>query len=264
MNSTARSSNKQLHTMSAKVVAVVLAVLLWQLLSMLLSQEVLLASPLRVCQALLTIYKEPLFFSTIWKSCCHILLGFLAGLFCGLFLAILSAKVPFMEQLLWPYLSICKATPIASFIILFLVWFKVSQLSIFISFLVVFPIVYTNLLQGLKHLDFSMQEFASIYQLSAGRRLIGIYLPQLKDYVLAAIQLSIGMSWKAGIAAEVIGVPANSIGHKLYDAKIYLTTPELLAWTVVIILLSILLEKLIVALFKFLYHSLENFLWIIN
>ena len=54
----------------------------------------------------------------------------------------------------------------------------------------------------------------------------------------------IGIGWKAGIAAEVLGLPKNSIGKALYNAKIYLEMPDLFCWTAVIILLSLLFEKL--------------------
>ena len=58
------------------------------------------------------------------------------------------------------------------------------------------------------------------------------------------------MSWKAGVAAEVIGVVGGSIGEKLYEAKIYLQTGDLLAWTVVIVALSALFERAVLALLR--------------
>ena len=63
--------------------------------------------------------------------------------------------------------------------------------------------------------------------------------------ITCACRLACGLCWKSGVAAEVIGLPSGSIGERLYDAKIYLNTGEVLAWTLVIVLISLACEKLI-------------------
>lgn len=90
------------------------------------------------------------------------------------------------------------------------------------------------------------------------RRLLYIYLPQLQPFLLSACSVALGMSWKAGIAAEVIGIPSGSIGEQLYEAKVYLSTADLLSWTVVIVLVSVLFEKLFITLLKRAFAGLER------
>ena len=77
-------------------------------------------------------------------------------------------------------------------------------------------------------------------------------------YLLTGCRLGLGLCWKAGVAAEVIGVPTGSIGEKLYHAKIYLNTPDLFAWTIVIILISFLFEKLFLGLVRKIMQAIER------
>ena len=132
-----------------------------------------------------------------------------------------------------------------SLTILALIWLSARRLSAFIAFLMVLPIAYGNLLSGLKSTPTQLLEMARLYHVSWGRRLLYIQLPHIKPHLLSALTLALGMSWKAGVAAEVIGLPPGSIGERLYDAKIYLNTGEVLAWTLVIVLISLACEKLI-------------------
>lgn len=110
---------------------------------------------------------------------------------------------------------------------------------------VVFPNIYLNTLEGLKSADAELIEMAEVFRLPFATRFFYIYRPALKPFLLSAFQLSLGMSWKSGVAAEVIGTPLHSIGGALYLAKIYLDTADLFAWTAVIIVLSVLFEKIV-------------------
>ena len=168
----------------------------------------------------------------------------------GIIFAVAAGRFRIVEILLQPYIIAIKSTPVASFIVLFLIWISSKSLSVFISFLMVLPIVYTNVLQGIKSTDGKLLEMADLFRVKWWRRLHYIYVPQLRPYLISACSLSIGMSWKAGVAAELIGIPEGSIGEKLYEAKIYLSSSDLFAWTVAIIVISILFEKLFIYLLK--------------
>ena len=169
---------------------------------------------------------------------------------CGVLFALLASKSTFFRDFLSPVISIIKATPVASFIILALVWINTAYLSAFISFLMVLPIIYTNMLTGLENIDTGLLNMANVYKVPALRRFKYIYIPSLLPYYVAACSVGLGFSWKSGIAAEVIGLPNNTIGFSLYNAKIFLETPDLFAWTIVIIIISIIFEKLFFALIK--------------
>ena len=132
------------------------------------------------------------------------------------------------------------------------------ELSSFIAFLMVFPVMYTNLLEGLRSTDKKLLEMAKIYRISWGKRLLYIYAPHLRSYLMSACSVALGLSWKSGIAAEVIGVADGTIGEKLYEAKIYMATAEVLAWTLLFLVVSILLEKLLMQLLRRGFDKLED------
>ena len=159
-------------------------------------------------------------------------------------LAALSARFRRAEELLAPLVAVVKAVPVASFIILALVWLPSRGLAFFISALMVFPPVYLNVLEGIKRTDASLLEMARVFRVPFSRTLRGIYLPQVLPYFRAAVSVALGLCWKAGTAAEVIALSGGTIGERLYTAKVYFETPDLFAWTAVIVLLSAGFEKL--------------------
>ena len=163
-------------------------------------------------------------------------------MFLGIFLAVLAYWSKTVEILIAPVIAVVKSTPVASFIILCLIWIPSRNLSVFISFLMVLPVIYTNILEGIQQTDSKILEMAKVFQVNPGRKIRYIYVSQVLPYFLSACRLSLGMCWKAGVAAEVIGVSSGSIGEKLYNAKIYLNIPDLFAWTIVIIVISFVFE----------------------
>ncbi|MBO4799191.1 MAG: ABC transporter permease subunit [Lachnospiraceae bacterium] len=239
-----------------KVCAIVIALLVWHLAAVALGQEILLVSPIRVIQQLSVLCREMSFWQSILFTLSRITGGFLSALIMGTILGVIAARVHFLEVLLWPYMAVIKASPVASFIILCLIWTSSDNLSVIISFLIVLPVVYTNILQGMKATDKKMLEMASVYRLSTWKTIKYIYIPALKPFFTAACSIAVGMSWKSGTAAEVIGIPGGSIGEKLYKAKVYLSSADLLAWTLVIIVISVLCEKLVILLVRKFYEVL--------
>ena len=159
-------------------------------------------------------------------------------------LAALAAWKNGVGELLAPLVAVIKAVPVASFIILALVWLNSRSLSLFISALMVFPPVYLNVLEGIRRTDGQLLEMARVFRVPFSRQLRYIYLPQIMPYFRTAVSLGLGLCWKAGAAAEVIGLPAGSVGERLYTAKVYFQTPDLFAWTVTIVAVSVLFERL--------------------
>ena len=210
---------------------------------MVFGQPLLLPSPVEVFFRLLTIWQEPGFFASVLNSFLRIVLGFFLGLSLGVLLALPASRLTWLETLLWPYVQFIKSTPVASFVILALIWLSSARLSTFISMLMVFPVVYLNALKGFGSVPPQMAEMAALYVVPFSRRLKYLYVPALRPLLLSASSIALGLCFKAGIAAELIGVPQNTIGEKLYEAKIYLNTVDVFAWTAVIIMISSLFEK---------------------
>lgn len=228
-----------------KIFAILFWILIWHLLSRIIDKEILLASPISVAKKLFHSVQEAYFWRTISFSLSRISLGFLLGAILGSFFALLSHKSQMIQELLQPLISVIKSTPVASFIILILIWMPSRNLSVVISFLMVLPIIYTAVLAGIAHTDRKLIEMAQVFRLSKGKKFRFIYLPEVYPYFYSAASVALGLAWKSGIAAEVIGNPRGSIGAGLYESKIYLVTDELFAWTIVTIVLSVLLEKIV-------------------
>lgn len=243
-------SKERLKEIGRKLLVLVFWLALWQLVAFLVNQEILLATPVQVAVTLWGLWGNADFWLTVAGSLLRILAGLGIGLAGGTLLAVLTANCRLADRVFSLPLEIVKATPVASFIILALVWLSTDSVPVFCVALMVLPIVWSNLSQGIKQIDPRLKEMAFAYRLPFFKRLWAIHLPQVMPYFMAALQTSIGFSWKSGIAAEVIALPEHSVGNMLHQAKIYLETPELFAWTAVVILLSILLEKLLVALLK--------------
>lgn len=207
----------------------------------------LLASPVQAALRLLELLPSTAFWRAVGNSSLRIFGGFLVSCALALLLASLAAGRTWLRDLLAPPVAMVKAVPVASFIILALVWLDAEALSLFISTLMVFPPVYLNVLEGLRQTDQKLLELARVYRIPFRRRVWGVYLPQALPYFRSAASLALGLCWKAGVAAEVIGLPAGTIGERLYTAKIYLQTPDLFAWTAVILALSAIFERLFLA-----------------
>lgn len=216
----------------------------WQVAAMLLGQELLLVSPVSAVGRLLELLPTAGFLRSVAFSSGRILGGFALGLASGTALALLAGKIRFVRTLLSPLITAVKAVPVASITVLALVWVSSRNLSVLVTFLIALPVVYSNMLESLDSLDPKLTEMAGLYHISGWRRFAGVYLSQLLPGFRSAAKLAIGLSWKSGAAAEVIGIPSGSIGEKLYEAKVYLETADLFAWTIAVILLSWLSEKL--------------------
>lgn len=232
--------------------------LLWQLLAIRLDSKILIASPIEVVERLCGLVREKAFWSSILFSMGRILLGFALGLSSGCVLALAAGKVKFIRRLFAPFISVMKSVPVASFTILAIIWVGSKNLSVFVSFIISVPIVCSNMLEGIDNLDPKLKEMAKVFRIPAHKRFTGVYLSQLLPYFRSASRLAMGLCWKSGVAAEVIGLPNNSIGEMLYESKIYLETADLFAWTVTIVLLSFLCEKLFLLLVDLLRRRVER------
>lgn len=232
----------------ARVWAVAFWLGLWQLGALALGQRLLLPSPAEVLVCLVRLAVTADFWHSVGWSAARILGGFLTACALAVVLAALAARFRPVRELLAPLVTAVKAVPVVSFIILALVWLPSRHLSWFISALMVFPTVYLNLLEGVDRTDRALLEMAWVFRVPLSRRLRDIYLPQVLPWFRSACSLGLGLCWKSGVAAEVIGLPAMSVGERLYTAKIYLETPELFAWTVSIVAVSAVFERLVLCL----------------
>ena len=233
-----------------RIIIVAVWLLIWQAASVLTGLELLLASPVNVFWALVGMFGTKAFYITLANSFVKITLGFLTAFAAGAALGLAAGRFGVIEEILKPPVQLMKTLPIASFIILLLIWFGSDNVAVFIAFIVVFPMIYTGVIEGVRKADIRLNEMASIFEISVFKRIRCIYVPQILPFVEANLKTGIGMCWKAGVSAEVIGLVRHSIGEQLYYSKLYLMTAELFAWSIVVVAASMAFEALFIKLLK--------------
>ncbi|ACV51379.1 binding-protein-dependent transport systems inner membrane component [Lancefieldella parvula DSM 20469] len=231
---------------------------IWQIVAVAINQDIVLTSPIQTIQTLFSLAQLREFWVSIGLSLLRIFVGGALAFTAGSLLAFLSFKYKLVKLLFEPLISTIKSIPVASFVILLLIWVRTPYLSISISFLMALPIIYIAVLEGLLGTDQKLIEMANVYQIHGWYRVKAIYLSQLMPSLKTATSLAMGFCWKSGIAAEVIGLPTFSIGEHLYNAKVYLDTPALFAWTLVVIVMSVLGEKIVMWLVSWAATRLEK------
>jgi NitT/TauT family transport system permease protein len=223
-------------------------VALWAVGALIVQKDLLLPAPWTVLARLAALLPTGAFWRAAGFSLLRVLLGIGIALVLGILLAAATAHSRLLTALLTPPMAVVKATPVASFILLALVWIGRDVLPVFIALLIVLPVVYTNVREGILRADRQLLEVARVFGLSRFDRLRYVRIPAVLPYLESACRSAFGLAWKAGIAAEVLAQSTNSIGRKIYESKQYFETPNLFAWTLTVILLSLALERLLLAL----------------
>ena len=241
MNSIIKKTPKIART----VIVLAFWIIIWWLIALWIDKEVLVATPDKVAKRFVELAKEKEFYITVLYSVLRILSGFLAATFCGVLVGIVTAKIGILDEMISPLLSVVKATPVASFIILALVWIDRQSIPGFISFLMVLPIIQGNVSAGLKNTPTELIEMTKLFKFSRWKRVTKLYFPAVLPYFTAGFKTSLGLAWKAGVAAEVLCTPKLSIGKQLYDAKLYMETIDVFTWTIAVIIISVIIEKML-------------------
>ena len=231
------------------LIAAVFWIGLWQVLAMKYGMEFLIPTPARTLEVLIEKAAEASFWTNIGFSVSRIMTGFLLSVLIGVTLALFSIRVRAVGILFDPFCSVVRAVPVASFIILVLVMFSTKYVSVIVSLLMGFPVVYSTLRRGIEATPRTLIEAADVFRMGYIGRLRYIYLPHLLPYLASALSISCGLCFKSGIAAEVIGIPQGSAGQAMYLSKVSFNMPELLAYTTVIVVISALIEKAVTLIF---------------
>ena len=214
------------------------------------NSELLLPGPVTVLRALLRLAVTAGFWQDAAASLVRIFGGFAAGALLGTLCAVLAAVSVWAAYLLTPAIKVVRATPVASFIVLILLWAPTGQVPAIVSALMVIPVLWGNVSSGVGETNPLLLEAAKAYRFTKGKTVRLVYIPEVLPYFTSGCSTGLGLAWKAGVAAEVLCQPRMAIGSRLYGAKITLETPDLFAWTIVVIVLSFLLESALGALFR--------------
>ena len=236
--------SKKKYLQTALIALIYFAV--WEAASLLVGKELLLPSPLSTFERLFTLLTKGESWLYAGLTLLRIMSGYLLGVVGGVLLAILTARSRFAEALLSPLRAIIKASPVTSFILLALLWLTSDMVPLFISLLMALPIVWTTTAEAILQTDAGLVEMGRVFGLSRWKIIQTIYIPSVLPQFLAACTTALGFAWKSGVAAEIIALPKQSIGYRLYESKLRIETVDLFAWTLMIVALSMLLEWLLV------------------
>ena len=242
--------NSKVKRIMIKAGVIVAWLLLWQLTAAIVDSEFLFPSPISVIKRLSELAVTADFWKAAAYSLGRISLGCAGGIIVGTLFGALTAFSKPLYEFFSPLLLTVKTTPVASFIILLLVWVKRSGIPIVIAFLMVVPILWSNVAEGLRNADRQLLEAAKIFRFTRMQKIKGVYIPSVRPSFTAGCTTAIGFSWKAGIAAEILATPTDTVGYNLYYAKINLEYDDLFAWTAAVIAMSFLLEKAVVKILK--------------
>jgi NitT/TauT family transport system permease protein len=223
-------------------VPVAVYIVIWQLLSMLVGSSLLLPSPKDTVAAAVGILGSSRGWSTIGMTLVRILAGFGLGCVIGIALAVLTAHSKTAKWLLQPLRSLIKTTPITSFALILLVSVISGVVPVVVSMIVVMPMIWQTTEEAIRNRSPQLSEMSQIF-LTPWKKLRYVSLPQILPRFFATASTALGFAWKAVITAEILALPRFGIGRQMQDNKIYLETPELFAWTLLVVLFSVLIES---------------------
>lgn len=233
-----------------KIYIILFWILIWEIFALIINREIYLPSPFSTLSALYKILFIKDTYIAILFSSYRTIYGFLISCFFGIILGYFCGINDFMYDLFNPLISVMRTVPVMSIIIIALMWFKDTNVPIFVAFLMCFPLVWTNTVIGIKNTDIKLIEMCKVYNIKKTRIIKSVYLYSAFPYIKAGMISALGIGWKVTSAAEVLSLPKYSIGRFLYDSKVYLEISDLFAWTIIIVILSFLFEKALKTIFS--------------
>lgn len=228
-----------------KVFSLIFWIIVWEIAALVINTEIYLPSPFRTFQALIHLVKMKVFWYTVISTISRVVIGFIISFIIGGLTGILCGLNKFIYELFHPLIISIKSTPVMSFIIIALIWFKSDNVPIFICFLMCYPIIWTSVVEGMKHVDNNLLDMAYLFKVKKTYIVRNIYIPSVLPFLSTGMMTALGLGWKVTVAAEVLSNPKLAIGAKLFDAKVYLESENLFAWTIVVILLSLVFEYIL-------------------
>ena len=224
------------------IISAVFILSVWEIAALIINDEFFLPDVLTTAESLFKILFSGVFFKVIFTALYRVGAGLVLGILLGILLATLCHKFDFLNAMFSPLISIMKATPVASIIVLLWIRMSYTEIAIFVVILMILPIIWQNVYDGYKSIDKSLIEVANVFELTRLQRFRILIMPSILSYLLPAIITSVGLAWKAEVAAEIM--TNSNIGRLIYDFKtVSYDTASIFAWTVIIVSLSIIFEK---------------------
>ncbi|MCB2195460.1 MAG: ABC transporter permease [Bacteroidetes bacterium] len=226
-------------------ISVLLLLCLWKVASLIYNSDLILPSPESTILTTLKLLFSKNFLLVVGATMLRGILGFVISFILGILLGILAGTNRSFEAFLNPILVTIRSTPVISLILLALIWFKVDFVAIFIAFLTMFPFICTNVIDGIKNADRDLIEMAKVYKVNHTKIIKEVYLPAITPFIFSGASSAMGFGWRAIIIGEVLSQPQFGIGTLMQSAQTYLLVKEVIAWTIIAILISSVFELII-------------------
>ena len=237
------SMNKKNRHIGLISIIVMLAV--WEVVALRINSEQIMPGPWATLSATLRLFAEKDFLLVVGNTLLRGLIGFAIALILGIGLGIWAGINEKFEAFLKPWIVVMRSIPVVAFILLALIWFKSGSVPVFIGILTMFPMICTNVIEGIRNVDGKLVEMAKFYQISEKRIIKEVYVPAIAPFVVSGISSAFGIGWRAIVIGEVLSQPEFGIGSRMHAAQSFLNVDVLIAWTLIAILISFLFEKII-------------------
>ncbi|GAE88212.1 ABC transporter permease [Acetivibrio straminisolvens] len=227
------------------VVSIIAMLIIWKIVSVVVNKEVLIPSPEVTLREIIRIVESPAFFGSVLNTSKRAIIGFLIALGTGMLFGMLGGLFKAIYYLLRPFVLIIKAVPTMAMILLTLIWLESEKAPILVGFVVIFPIIYENVVQGIRNVDSKLVEMMKVYNINKLDTIKELYIPSIVSYLNGAMSAAAALNLKIVIAAEVLSQPKLSMGTSFQMEKANLNTAGVFAWSLIAIFMAGVFEQML-------------------
>lgn len=225
------------------LLAVLFLLIVWEIIAWPVNKPEIVPSVSRLLMALGELIVSPSFYQSVGVTILRGLAGMSLSLVTACVFAFLFTRYSWLYEFFRPLLAIMRSIPVVSFILLALIYLHPESIPLLIAFLVMFPLLTENLTKGLLHLHPGYKMMAEVFLIKGKNKVLQVYYPQLKPFLFSGLASAMGFGWRAIIMGEVLSQCTSGIGSEMKRAQIFIEVPELLAWTIIAILISFIFDK---------------------
>ena len=229
--------------MRRKVLIWILYFILWQGIAMFVNQSIILPSFLDVFNRLVTILSDSPFYVPLFYTLFRVVLGTVVAFVLSFIFAILSYDFDFVDNALKLIVLISKTIPNITYILLVLIWFSREMSVFFVTLLILFPVLYTQISSALLGINPEHLEVLKLYPETYFYRLFKVILPLIKISLIEGIKGALSLGFKVGVMAEILGQVQPGLGYLMHLARMNFETVDLFAYTAIMIMVVVLIEK---------------------
>lgn len=227
------------------IFGIIIFILLWYFVSIKINSEIIFPNISKIIQKLIEIVLDKSFYQDLFSSMLRVLIAFILSFLFALILGILSGIFLSVKYILMPIINFIRTIPTIPLILVAVIWFDNNTVPIFVSMLVIFPIIYDAVSNGITNVDKKLIEMSLSYNVSLKTQIINLYIPYIKPYILTAVSQSMGITWKSILAAEILALPSLGIGSRLYESHLYLDSVSLFAYCLIAVIFNGIFEIII-------------------